>query len=375
MAAPDPDIILELLTRLVAAESVNPPGNEDRATAVLAEFLERHGIQFRIDPVQPHRPNLIATVGKGSPRILLTSHLDVVDPGESARWDHDPFTAHIEEGTLFGRGACDAKGQIAGMIGALVALATDPPCQVVLAAVMGEEKGGLGSKHFAARDGRFDAAIVGEPAQLGIATGHAGRVGITLHLIGEASHPTRADSGSNPVFHLPEVITFLSDFAAQVRQEKLGSVVVLEVHAGKTNVLTPPQRVTLCVSWWFASQMTHDDAIDRFRSRFDDLGSRRGFAYEMAFHRGAGAYEIASDHPLISIARRAVESVTGTPPIVAPFPASCDMYIFGREGIPTIIFGPGALSLAHAPNESIRLQDVFDAARIYVEIINAYCKE
>jgi len=64
-----------------------------------------------------------------------------------------------------------------------------------------------------------------------------------------------------------------------------------------------------------------------------------------------------------------VQQVTGVSPEVAEFPASCDMYVFQQAHIPTIILGPGDLSLAHAPNESIRLDDIIAASHIYAQII------
>jgi succinyl-diaminopimelate desuccinylase len=48
------------------------------------------------------------------------------------------------------------------------------------------------------------------------------------------------------------------------------------------------------------------------------------------------------------------------------FPAWTDGALLAREaGIPTIIWGPGALELAHSPEESILLEDVILAARLY----------
>jgi len=137
--------------------------------------------------------------------------------------------------------ACGAKGHIAGMAHALITLKDDPPCQVVLAAVMGEEKGGLGSKHLAAKDPNFDAVIVGESTQLDIAISQKGHIGIFLDFIGKASHPTKADLHANPVFHLAKVMDFLQLFAQRVLHNRQGSFVVLEVSAGEKGVLTPPR--------------------------------------------------------------------------------------------------------------------------------------
>ncbi|MDP6438308.1 MAG: M20/M25/M40 family metallo-hydrolase [Candidatus Brocadiia bacterium] len=365
------DSITELLADLVRARSVNPPGNEDLAAEVLRGFLDAHGVPATVDYVQPHRPNLIARVGSGQPSVLLTSHLDVVEPGELSRWDRDPFSGDLDGGSLYGRGACDAKGSLAAMAAALVSLAKDPPCEIVLLAVMGEEKGGLGSKHFAAGGMNFDAAVVGEPTQLNIAIGQKGRVGIFLDLVGDAAHPTQASSDVNPVVRLAEVMAFLREFGDEAREGGLGAFVVLGVSAGQEGVLTPPERCSVRASWWFPPTMDHDAAISLFASRLDDFAGRESVPHEIRFHRGAAAYSMDPAHPFVAAAGQCVQGVLGHPPDVSEFPASCDMYVFGREGIPTIVMGPGDIGLAHSPNESIRVDLVLAASRVYVELANA----
>ena len=319
--------------------------------------------------VEPHRPNVIAHGGEGSPRVLLTSHLDVVEAGEIGRWTHDPFAGEVDDGTLYGRGACDAKGSVAAMAGAIVALSEDPPCEVVLAAVMGEEHGALGSKHLAAQDKRFDAAVVGEPTGLAIAISQKGRLGIALDILGDSSHPTRASAEANPILRLAEVMGFLRDFAEEVRSRDEGSFVVLGVSAGEGGGFTPPERCSVRMSWWFSPRMDHDAAIDSFQSPFGEFAERTGISWEVRFHRGAQSYALDQGHPLVTAAGEAAESVLGRQAEVGEFPASCDMYVFGREGIPAIVLGPGDLALAHAPDESVALDEVAAASRIYAELV------
>ncbi|MFH0965736.1 MAG: M20/M25/M40 family metallo-hydrolase [Planctomycetota bacterium] len=362
-------VCMELLRELVRAESVNPPGREAAAAEVLERFLARHAIEARREEVAPGRPNVIATVGKGKPRVLLTSHLDVVPAGEEKRWKHGPFGAEIEEGVLYGRGACDAKGSIAAMAAALVEMAKAPPYEVVLAAVMGEEKGALGSKHFAERDSGFDAAIVGEPTELAVATGQKGRLGIEIEIIGEASHPTRAKIETSAIVRMGELSGFLREFGEKVEAKKQGAFVPVRVAAGEEGVLTPPERCVVGVSWWFPPSMDHEEAIKAFRSALTKAFGRK---HEVRFHKGAGSYEISRTHALVATAKRAVETVTGREARTGEFGASCDMYVFGRKGIPTIALGPGSLADAHAPDECVDLEDVEAAARIYGLIVEGY---
>jgi len=97
------------LSRLIRAETVNPPGNEQPAIQVVKEILEREGLKdgdFKILESAPNRVNLVARLrGDGSLRpLLLSGHVDVV-PVERDRWTHDPFGGEVIDGEVWGRGA------------------------------------------------------------------------------------------------------------------------------------------------------------------------------------------------------------------------------------------------------------------------------
>jgi acetylornithine deacetylase/succinyl-diaminopimelate desuccinylase-like protein len=102
------------LSRLIRAETVNPPGNEEPAIRVVKEILERDGFgseDFKVLESAPGRVNLVARLrGDGSQRpLLLSGHVDVV-PVERERWTHDPFGGEVIDGEVWGRGALDMKG-------------------------------------------------------------------------------------------------------------------------------------------------------------------------------------------------------------------------------------------------------------------------
>src|SRR5512143_525881 len=83
------------LSRLICAETVNPPGNELPAILAIKDILEREGLgeeDFKIVESAPGRVNLVARLrGDGSQRpLLLSGHVDVV-PVEREHWRHDPF--------------------------------------------------------------------------------------------------------------------------------------------------------------------------------------------------------------------------------------------------------------------------------------------
>jgi acetylornithine deacetylase/succinyl-diaminopimelate desuccinylase-like protein len=111
------DKTVQNLSRLIRAETVNPPGNELPAILAVKDILEREGFSpdsFTILESAPGRANLVARLrGDGSQRpLLLSGHVDVV-PVERQHWTHDPFGGEVIDGCVWGRGAFDMKGPLA----------------------------------------------------------------------------------------------------------------------------------------------------------------------------------------------------------------------------------------------------------------------
>jgi acetylornithine deacetylase/succinyl-diaminopimelate desuccinylase-like protein len=136
------------LTRLIRAETVNPPGNELPAILEIKQFLESEGLgpqDFTIVESAPNRVNLVARLcGDGSQRpLLLSGHVDVV-PVERERWTHDPFGGEVIDGQVWGRGALDMKGFLAMYLQVFLQarrLGLPLKRDLILAAIADEEAG------------------------------------------------------------------------------------------------------------------------------------------------------------------------------------------------------------------------------------------
>lgn len=118
--------VAELLQRLIRLDTTNPPGNETAAAELLREYLEAAGVDCALYARTPERANLVARLrGTGDgPSLALLSHTDVVlaDPAE---WERDPFGGELVDGTVWGRGALDMKGEVAASAVALASLARE----------------------------------------------------------------------------------------------------------------------------------------------------------------------------------------------------------------------------------------------------------
>ena len=99
--------MIELLKDLINISSIS--GNEARIGHFLLKLFKDHGYQTATQPVEEDSFNVLATSGRQA-KVLLCSHMDTVAP-------FIPF--HEEHGIIYGRGACDAKGQIVADFGAI----------------------------------------------------------------------------------------------------------------------------------------------------------------------------------------------------------------------------------------------------------------
>ncbi len=200
---------LALAQRLIRCASVTPA--DDGAQAVLAEALAMLGFTIHRLPFG-ETPNLYARLGDGAPHICFAGHTDVVPPGEG--WRHDPFGGVVEDGVLYGRGACDMKGAIAAFVaGVAQARAAAALPGAVSLLITGDEEG-------PARDGTVrvvdwmrdhgevpDFCLVGEPTNphhLGeiIKIGRRGSLSAAITVRGVQGHVAYPHLADNPVHRL-----------------------------------------------------------------------------------------------------------------------------------------------------------------------------
>lgn len=139
------DAAVPNLQGYVRVDTVNPPGNESRGVAYLAQILDKAGIAYETAESAPGRGNLWARIPGGrKPALVLLHHIDVV-PGNTDYWDTDPLSGEIRDGYLYGRGTLDTKGLGIAQLQAFLALHASgrkPNRDVIYLATADEEAGG-----------------------------------------------------------------------------------------------------------------------------------------------------------------------------------------------------------------------------------------
>ncbi len=329
--------------------------------------------------------NVIAKV-EGSdpdaPTLLLNAHMDTVLLVED--WEEDPCSGRIEDGKLYGQGACDMKGGLAGIMVAFDALADcDLAGDVLFTAVVDEEGPyGLGSDRLI-RDGVLDdcdAAIVTEPGPVlaqedienpALLLGARGRFLYDIDVRGKAAHGSQPHKGTNAVVDAGKVADALSNLDVG-SHPKLGdgSVCPLLLEGG-SQTLSVPERARLMVDRHVVPGETEELVREQAKATVADLDIES--EVEIGFRESPepdiryGPYVTPDDHELVMSLSDATEVVTGVEPDYGYFASVGDFNYFGhRADLPTVIVGPDGENI-HGAGEFVYTDEVVEVARIVAE--------
>ncbi|MCG5537235.1 M20 family metallopeptidase [Halorhodospira sp. 9622] len=397
--------IHERLVSLIRIPSIT--GEEDGAVARIANWLQQYDAEIdywndgiaslQRDPRYPGHeverawaPVVVGVVrgDQPGPSVLLTGHVDVVPPGDYGLWQDEPFSGVTRGDRVFGCGASDMKAGLVAALAAFEAFAEGGrnfPGRVIFAAVPAEEDSGLGTLAAIRGNWRADACIIPEPTvQHGIpelVIAHAGAMSLRIRVPGKSAHASKRLQGESALDH------FITLYQAMRADEQ--ALNAAEQHPLMT-VHPLPYATSVGVirgGLWSSSVMdsleaqvrvgvplgmTIDEAEARFRHAIaeairDDPWLSRNPPEIRRLASGFGSAETDADHPLVRTLAECAEEEFRQEPRIAAAPYGCDMSGWVRlAGVPTVIYGPGDIDQAHAPNESVSLETSCRVARTLV---------
>ncbi len=341
--------IEELLMELVGITSIS--GDEGEISRFISEYLKESGIAAK-----RYKNNVYCSIGKGKPSVLLNSHMDTVPV--CPNWTREPFKAREENGYIYGLGANDAKGSLSAMIGALVELAEDDiDGKVYFGASVEEECGNKGIVDLFRKIPKVDAAIIGEPTDMKIATAMRGLTILQLISKGKSAHASRPHEGENAIYRAITDITKLSAMTFRNEHPLLGvpTVSVTLIEGGTKNNIVPGEcKFTLDVR--STPSYDNDDMIEAISgssiSEVEVLSNR--------LH----SKETDERESIVKAAKKV--NPTGK---VIGFKGMCDFVFVDAPGV---IMGPGKSKMSHAPDECIAVDDVKRASVIYRDTVKEF---
>lgn len=379
MISPDKQKMIDRLTRFVAINTENPPGQEMPGAHFLADELRRLGFDAEMQEQMPGRANVIARIENGrGPRFAFNSHIDTVPAGTG--WTGSPFVLTQRNDRLYGRGACDAKGSIIAMIEAarmLASMRDQWAGELLLVFVFDEEVQSLGAKEYAKQGEKIDYAIIGEPTSNIVATAHKGSIRPIIRVHGVAAHSGTPHLGVNAIVKAAELIRLLDahhhTFLRHQQHPLVGppSLTVTRAHAGTGDTVVP-ESCDLMVDRRLVPGDDRDAAIAELETILATAKERFDVNAEIVeFRPTTGpATETSLEHPLVKTTQSIASSFNGNAKPVG-FPAGCDLVHFRSLGAAGVVLGPGDLAVAHKPDEFVPIKEFVDASVIYRDVVLA----
>ena len=377
--------MIKLLKDLVAIPSVNPMGRpiqpeihlEGRMTAYLEAWFDAIGVACERQEIARGRVNLIARFhSEGARRtVLFDAHQDTVPIDGMII---DPFGGVVENGKIYGRGACDIKGGMAAMLIAFERLVREKPknaANVVMACTVDEEFTHTGSSRLAATDLGVDLAIVSEPTLLEIVNCHKGAVRWKIRTKGVACHSSSPQLGDNAIYRMADVVKALAEHASELSRDRPHAVLgaptlsVGRIEGGQS-VNIVPDWAEIEIDRRVIPGELPGDCINRVRSFLERrLGSLDALEFLPPWVKmPALSPENSKSGPWVELVRDAISSVTGRAPRVTGVPYGTDAGPLGENGLPCLVIGPGDIAQAHTKDEWVELDQVSQAAEVYFAI-------
>ena len=409
----DEDALLDDLLELLRFPSMGGTEAEVEVQEYLAERWRTEGLaveRWDIDVEglerDPEFPGMEVTraaavgvtatlLGDGSgPTLLLNGHTDVVPPGDPDAWSGDPFTPRLAvvdgRDRIIARGSCDMKAGVAAMWAAVRAVQTAGiPLRgnVILAPVVGEEDGGLGTFALLRHGVTADVCVIPEPTGLDIVPANGGALTFRLTVHGRATHASRRTEGVSAIEKFLPIMAALADLEQRrnrvvdplmARWPLAYPLSVGVIHAGDwastvPDLLTAEGRLGVALG----------ESVDGARAELERCIAEacaadpwlRAHPVEVTWWGGQFASgRTPADHSITGMVRDVHSEVTGRSPEVYGGPYGSDLrLLMGLGGIPTVQYGPGDAAAAHAPDEFVPVDEVVVTAQALTRLILRTC--
>jgi len=400
------DDLVALTQDLIRIPTLNPPGADYRIICdYIANRLKRRGFETELiraegspgDTDAYPRWNVVARRTGPHPGdcVHFNSHIDVVEVGQG--WTRDPFGGALEDGKIYGRGACDMKGGLAASIIAVEAFIDTYPDYAGAVEISGtadEESGGYGGVAYLAEKGYFNPdrvqhVIIPEPLNKDrICLGHRGGWWAEIETHGEIAHGAMPFLGDCAVRHMGAVLRTFEDklYPAMASRHTHMPVVpdgarhstmnINSIHGGQPDqhpddtsmpAHCVPDSCRIVIDRRFLIEESLEDVRSEITGLLEALkATRPDFDYTLTEINSVLPSMTDRDAPVVQTVAQAIETVIGKPPEFVASPGTYDQKHIDRIGKMKncIAYGPGILELAHKPDEWVGVDDMIHAAQV-----------
>ncbi len=366
---------VQLLQDLMEIRTVNGKDGEKPAAEYIFRYLSSRGINAFVQDIGEGRGNLLALIpGEDTQRgMIWNGHLDTVDYGELDSWNTDPWIPVIEDGFLYGRGASDMKSGLAAMVyvlGKLGVSGKKPEVSLQFLATCDEERGGAGARAVISGGHMIDAQtlLIGEPTGCTVGIAQKGCIWLELEVRGKTSHGAYPEEGCNAITCAYQAAKSLGDWACRHEHPVLGKATaqITEIQGGIQPNMTP-DLCTVLMDIRTVPGLASEEILSQLQTIFQDISERQGGIPSLTTRIKNHRISIEADHTSPGVSRlvRSMEAVgIGEAYSGISYFTDASILAEGKEGLTTVLFGPGSADMAHKPNERVRIEDYLRAVRV-----------
>lgn len=375
------DHMVEMLRSLLATPSAVPEGDTTAVCALIGAELIDAGYEPIVTSEAGGSTNVVARIGRGTPEIVLCTHIDTIGPGTVDNWTVDPFAGTVRDGRVYGLGAENCKGAAAILlaIARTLAEAGGPRRGSVVFAFVGDEEnladGGAG--HLRAR-GLIspDVLVISGPSGFDLGCEERGVVWGRVDVHGEAFHagsPARADNALLRAVRLVAALERdLSPRLAGRRDALFQSTIAITTFASGHDINTVPDLASFAFDRRTLPSEDADDAVAEIEEILRGAGEPEGTWSLTPIVRSNG-FEPGRDGAGVRAHARAVQDVLGRTPSYLVSEGASDGRHFARDGIEILNFGPGRGERCHAPDEYIEIADLAEGYAVQLRALEIFC--
>ena len=375
LAAVKEDSVVKLLQKVIQIESTNPPGNELDLARWLADYLAQAGVEAELLEYGEKHANLVARLrGTGTrPALIFSAHMDTVPAGE-VPWMFPPFSGTLHEGKIYGRGAADMKGGLAGMAEAVAILARSGISlggDLIVSFTYDETHGLRGAKRMV--EGGYledaEAVLISEPSTLDVFIAEKGALWLKCRAKGKTAHTSMPQLGQNAILEMAHFLHRVEeslDLSADPHPLLSEPTFTVGTIQGGVTINVIPDVCEAEVDIRLLPGMDYQKVVQQVR----ELGEGR---VEVEVLDWKEPVESDPDAEIVGLSLQAVEEITGQP----RQPKGVAYYTDGsvlanRLQIPMVNIGPADTGMTHQPNECVEVSRLVQAVKIYLLIAARY---